>query len=66
MSRDEALRACLDLLGAPKYSGADEMPPGAELDLDERARRLFAPRADVEAATVLDGQLSEYGTVLPL
>lgn len=41
MNRDKALRVCLDLLGAPKYSGDDEMPPGAELDLDERMQRLL-------------------------
>jgi hypothetical protein len=40
MTRDEALKRCLDLLGAPRFSERDEWPPEGELDLDERMRRL--------------------------
>jgi hypothetical protein len=40
VNRDEALERCLNLLGAPRYSGPDEMPPEADLDLDERMQRL--------------------------
>lgn len=35
-----AAHEVLDELGVPRDSADDEMPPGAELDLAERIRRL--------------------------
>lgn len=64
MNRDEALAWCLDLLGAPKYSAADEMPPDVELDLDERVQLLSEMRYIVVIESPYAGDLERNARYL--